>query len=52
MRPLTALFYWPLGLAFLLAILYLLYLSLPQQIKNRVTKSPVSKKTFKEQING
>ena len=52
MRPLTALFYWPLAIAFILALLYLLYLSLPQQFKNSTTKTTQSKKTFKEQING
>ncbi|WP_448210879.1 vWA domain-containing protein [Colwellia sp. MEBiC06753] len=32
MRPLTALFYWPLGIALALAILYLLWLNKPQAL--------------------
>jgi Ca-activated chloride channel homolog len=55
MRPLTALFYWPLGTAFILSLLYLLWLFLPtKQVKNQ-SNSQVKNKlnsAFKEQING
>jgi len=53
MRPLTALFYYPLSLAILLAIFYLLYLSFAQRIKEKFTNTNTihSANTFKEQIN-
>jgi len=47
MRPLTALFYWPLSGAFIVALLYLLYLSIAQRLNHNITKTS----SFKEQIN-
>jgi Ca-activated chloride channel family protein len=51
MRPLTALFYWPLSAAFIIALLYLMYLSLPQQFKARKESNSSNNTLFKEQIN-
>jgi len=58
MRPLTALFYWPLSLAFILSLIYLLWLNLPQTFRNRFSNSSNKKQatittnnSFREQIN-
>ncbi len=47
MRPLTALFYWPLATALLLSFIYLLSLSLPKNKKENNQTKP-----FKESLNG
>ena len=39
MRPLTALFYWPLGLALIIALVHLLVLNLPKQSLPKSTTS-------------
>jgi len=59
MRPLTALFYWPLAIALLLALLYLFWLSLPQSYKNRINSTDNKKQeeitnnnnSFREKLN-
>jgi len=57
MRPLTALFYWPLAMAFIIAITYLIWLSLPQSFRNRANNGANKKQTtttynsIREQIN-
>lgn len=58
MRPLTALFHWPLAVAFLLALIYLFWLSLPKSLISRLNNKSNKKQSttttynsIREQIN-